>query len=270
MIGIIGGSGFYELLTDARTVEVDTPYGPPSDPIAIGRLGDTEVAFLARHGAGHRHSPARVPYRANLWALASLGVHAVLASSAVGGLSPATPTGSFVVPDQLLDRTRDRPDTYFDDDSGVQHLPFAEPFCPALRGALIIALTDSGEAFAPTGTTVVIGGPRFSTKAESAVWRQSGADIINMTQYPEAALAAELGMGYAALSFVTDADTGHEAEAEAVTAEVVFRRLLDAKPRIVAILERAVHAIPADYAPRTLIDPAASAAVLARPVRPAP
>lgn len=267
-VAVIGGSGLYELLSQRRELVVDTPYGPTSDPLSIGRLRATPVVFLARHGAGHRLSPAKVPYRANIWALASLGVRAIIASSAVGGLSSSTPTGSFVVPDQLLDRTRDRVDTFFDaDDTGVQHLPFADPFCPDVRAALVAALTHLGERFAPAGTTVVIGGPRFSTRAESAVWKMLGADIVNMTQYPEAALAAELGVGYAALSFVTDADTGHSDGDETVTAAAVFQRLTDAKPRISAIIEEAVARIPQDYSPRPLIDPAAIAAVLVRPTR---
>ncbi|MEZ5189017.1 MAG: MTAP family purine nucleoside phosphorylase [Microbacterium sp.] len=160
-VGIIGGSGVYELLDDARTVTIATPYGPTSGPLAIGRLGGADVAFLARHGEGHRLAPHRVPYRANVWALASLGVRAIVASSAVGGLSPSTPTGSFVVPDQLLDRTRDRADTFFDgsyQQPGVQHLGFADPYCPVLRESMIGALKGADEQFSPVGTTVVIPG----------------------------------------------------------------------------------------------------------------
>jgi 5'-methylthioadenosine phosphorylase len=266
-VGILGGSGVYELLDDARAIIVDTPYGPPSSPIAIGRLGGREVAFMARHGEGHRLSPNRVPYRANIWAFASLGVRAIIASSAVGGLSADTPTGSFVVPDQLLDRTRDRDDTYFDGEDarlGVQHLGFADPYCSALRAAMIAALTDAGEQFRPTGTTVVIPGPRFSTRAESAAWRAAGAHIVNMTQYPEAALTAELNIGYASLSFVTDADTGRAPGDEPVSAESVLRLLAEAKPRIAAAIEGTIARIPADYLPAQHIDPAVVSQVLAR------
>lgn len=267
LVAVIGGSGVDDLLDDPRTVTIDTPYGAASGPIAIGRLGRTDVAFLARHGAGHRLAPHRVPYRANLWALASLGVRAVVATSAVGGLSPQTPTGSFVVPDQLLDRTRDRDDTFFDgshEHTGVQHLPFADPFCPSLRAVMIDALTRANERFTATGTTVVIPGPRFSTRAESDSWRAAGAHIVNMTQYPEAALAAELNVGYVNLSFVTDADTGHKGGDEPVTAEAVFRRLTDAKPRIAAVITETIERIPPDYSPPTLIDPEAAAVILAR------
>jgi 5'-methylthioadenosine phosphorylase len=266
-VGIIGGSGVYELLDDARTITIPTPYGATSGPIAIGRMGGTDVAFLARHGGGHRLAPHRVPYRANVWAIASLGVRAIVASSAVGGLSPETPTGSFVVPDQLLDRTRDRADTFFDgsyEQPGVQHLGFADPYCPVLRETMIAALTDADEHFSPVGTTVVIPGPRFSTRAESDAWRAAGAHIVNMTQYPEAALAAELNVGYVSLSFVTDADTGHSVDDEPVTAEAVFRRLTEAKPRIAAAIEATIERIPQDYAPRSLIDQAAVGIVLAR------
>lgn len=262
-IGIIGGSGFYRLLDDATQVEVATPYGSPSSPLAVGLLGDERVAFLARHGTRHTLPPHRVNYRANLWALASVGATAVIGSSAVGSLTPAMPADSFVVPDQLIDRTRDRADTFFEGPE-VQHLGFADPFDPGIRRLLIDALAARAERFSPTGTTVVIPGPRFSTRAESAGWRSLGADIVNMTQYPEAALAAELNLGYASVSFVTDADTGHHEDDEPVTAEVVFRRLADARERITAVIADAVAALPADYVPRALTDPDAVARVLAQ------
>ena len=194
-------------------------------------------------------------------------MRAIVATSAVGGLSPSTPTGSFVVPDQLLDRTRDRADTFFDgsyQQPGVQHLGFADPYCPVLRESMIGALKGADEQFSPVGTTVVIPGPRFSTRAESDAWRAAGAHIVNMTQYPEAALAAELDVGYVSLSFVTDADTGHSVGDEPVTAEAVFRRLTEAKPRIAAAIEGTIQRIPHDYAPRELIDRSAVGMVLAR------
>lgn len=261
-IGIIGGSGLYRLLEHATQIEVATPYGSPSCPVAVGVLGGERVAFLARHGPRHTIPPHRVNYRANLWAIASVGAKAVIGSSAVGSLTPAMPSDSFVVPDQLIDRTRDRADTFFEGPE-VQHLGFADPFDAGIRGLLLDALTARSERFAPTGTTVVIPGPRFSTRAESAGWRSLGADIVNMTQYPEAALAAELNLGYASLSFVTDADTGHHDGDEPVTAEVVFRRLADARERIIGVISDAVAAVPAEYAPRALIDPDAVARVLA-------
>ncbi|MEU1973518.1 S-methyl-5'-thioadenosine phosphorylase [Microbacterium sp. NPDC019599] len=262
-IGVIGGSGLYRLLEDATQVEVGTPYGSPSSPLAVGLLNGERVAFLARHGTGHTIPPQRVNYRANLWALASRGVVAIIGSSAVGSLSPAMPSESFVVPDQLIDRTRDRIDTFYDGPD-VQHLAFADPFDPGIRRLLIDALTSRSERFAPTGTTVVISGPRFSTRAESKGWRSLGADIVNMTQYPEAALAAELNLGYASLSFVTDTDTGHYVGDEPVTADVVFRRLSAARKRITGVIGDAVAAVPTGYAPRDLIDPDAVARVMAR------
>jgi 5'-methylthioadenosine phosphorylase len=265
-IGVIGGSGLYDLISDPRTVEVRTPFGPTSSPITVGVFGGRRVAFLTRHGREHGIPPHRVPYRANLWALASIGVRAVIASSAVGSITPDLPADTFVVPDQLIDRTRGRADTYFDD-ADVQHLGFADPFDPALRAALCDALAARGERYSPVGTTLVIPGPRFSTRAESRGWRMLGADILNMTQYPEAALAAELGIAYASLSFVTDADVGHEPDDEAVTADAVFARLTAARERITAIIAATVASLPVEPAVRPLVDPAASARVLALAVR---
>ncbi|WP_194411033.1 S-methyl-5'-thioinosine phosphorylase [Microbacterium cremeum] len=262
--GVIGGSGLYELLDEPRLVDVATPFGPPSSPVAVGRFGGRTVAFLARHGAGHTIPPHRVPYRANLWALAWLGVRAVIASSAVGSITADLPADTFVVPDQLIDRTHGRPDTFFDG-SDVQHLGFADPFDPVLRAALCGALAARGERFADRGTALVIPGPRFSTRAESQGWRQAGADILNMTMYPEAALAAELGIAYASLSFVTDADVGHAPGDDAVSAELVFRRLTAARDRITGTIADALGRLPGDPQPRTLVDGAATARVLALP-----
>jgi 5'-methylthioadenosine phosphorylase len=264
-IGVIGGSGLYTLLERSRPLEVATPYGSPSSPLSIGALGDVEVAFLPRHGTEHTIAPHRVNHRANLWALASVGVRAVFASSAVGSITPDLPADTFAVPDQLIDRTRGRADTYFDG-AEVQHLAFADPFDPVMRAVLCAALLARGERFASTATTLVIPGPRFSTRAESRGWRLLGADILNMTQYPEAALAAELGLGYASLSFVTDADVGHHPGDEAVTAGAVFARLTAARDRVTGTIADAVGRLPADFRPRQLIDPVAAARVLALPV----
>lgn len=261
-IGIIGGSGLYELLDEQDSIDVPTPYGSPSAAVTIGSFGGTRVAFLPRHGTRHEVPPHRVNYRANVWALASLGVTAMFGSTAVGSLTPDLPADTFVVPDQLIDRTRDRPDTFFDG-PGVQHLAFADPFDSDVRRVLVEALAARSERFAPTGTTVVIAGPRFSTRAESRAWRMQGAEIVNMTQYPEAALAAELNVRYASLSFVTDADTGHNAEDEAVTADAVFRRLAAARERITGVLAAAAAALPEDHAAPVRIDPAAVSRVLA-------
>ena len=263
-IGIIGGSGTYRL-PGARvsgTVTVQTPYGPPSGPLTLAQVAGRAVVFLPRHG--HRHSlpPQKINYRANIWALKSLGVEAVISSSAVGGLRAGYGPKTFVVPDQLIDRTWGRPDTFFDgavtegaEAPGVQHLPAAEPFCPRLRDLLARALSDRQLPHAPAGTVVVINGPRFSTRAESEWYAAAGADIISMTQYPEPVLAAELNMGFANLACVTDSDTGHDGS-EPVTAEAVFARIKNAQPDILAVLEATVAAM-GDYVPTRPMDPTA-------------
>jgi 5'-methylthioadenosine phosphorylase len=276
VVGVIGGSGLYELIDPGTSsvVSVDTPYGAPSSDLVLGCFAGRRVAFLARHGTGHTLAPHAINYRANLWALASVGVSAVLSFSAVGSISPAMPPGTFVVPDQLIDRTNGRDDTFFDGDAApaadaVQHLPFADPYCEQLRRVAVDALTALDESFAPNGTTIVIQGPRFSTRAESSWFRSAGGDIVNMTQYPEAALAAELNLGLINLSFVTDTDAGDPGDAAgdaAVDAAQVFDRMAAAHPRILAAIQAVVAAVPHDYVPRRLIDPAAVARILAQPV----
>jgi 5'-methylthioadenosine phosphorylase len=202
MLGVIGGSGFYTFFdSDVRTVAVDTPYGEPSAAVSVGTIGEREVAFLPRHGARHEFSAHTVPYRANLWALRKLGVRRVLAPCAVGSLNPDYGPGEVVVPDQLVDRTNGRADTYFD--SGAIHVDFADPYCPTLRGA-ITGLPDVVDG----GTMVVIQGPRFSTRAESQWFASAGFSLVNMTGYPEAVLARELEICYAAIALVTDLDAG--------------------------------------------------------------
>ncbi|WP_353807157.1 MTAP family purine nucleoside phosphorylase [Agromyces sp. SYSU T00194] len=265
-IGVIGGSGLYALLDDDATqVEVATPYGAPSGPIAIGELAGRRVAFLSRHGAGHVIPPHRLNFRANVWALASLGVRAIVTSAAVGGLVPEARPGRFALPDQFIDRTWNRPDTFYDGPS-VQHLAAADPFCPELRRHAASALSDLGEDAMTDATTVVIQGPRFSTRAESRMFRAMGAHLVNMTQYPEVVLAAELGVGAVNLSFVTDTDAGDAAgEADAVDPQLVLDRMAAAEPRIRAAITAMVAAVPADYAARQFVDPAAVAAVLALP-----
>jgi 5'-methylthioadenosine phosphorylase len=216
-IAVIGGSGFYTFLDDPHHVEVSTPYGDPSAPIAVGRVGDRSVAFLPRHGADHALPAHRVPYRANLWALRSLGVRQVLAPCAVGGLRPELGPGSFVVPDQLVDRTSGRPQTYFD--SGACHISFADPYCGRLRGHLLAGL--AAESPADGGTIVVVDGPRFSTRAESQWYAAQGWSVINMTGHPEAVLARELALCYATVALVTDYDAGVD-EGGGVTQDDVF------------------------------------------------
>lgn len=201
MLGVIGGSGFYTFFDEgARSVEVETPYGPPSAPITIGPVGDHEVAFLPRHGRRHEFSPHAVPYRANMWALRTLGVRRIFGPCAVGSLTPELGPGATVVPDQLVDRTSGRNDTYFDS-SGV-HVAFADPYCPTLRQAAL------GPGVVDGATMVVVQGPRFSTRAESQWYARQGFALINMTGYPESVLARELEMCYAAIALVTDLDAG--------------------------------------------------------------
>lgn len=219
-LGVIGGSGFYALLEDVEEHPVETPYGAPSDPLAVGTVAGRRVAFLPRHGRDHRFPPHRIPYRANLWALRALGVRQVLAPCAVGGLHPGLGAGTLAVPDQLVDRTSGRPQTYFDD--GAVHVSFADPYCPTGRQAALAAAR--GRAWEPLdgGTMVVIEGPRFSTRAESRSYAAAGWSLVNMTGHPEAVLARELALCYTAIALVTDLDAGVEADA-AVTQEEVFR-----------------------------------------------
>ncbi len=217
MLAVIGGSGFYTFFDGAtRRVGLDTPYGEPSAPITVGSVGGREVAFLPRHGERHEFSAQTVPYRANMWALRSLGVRRVFAPCAVGSLTAELPPGTVVVPDQLVDRTRGRIDTYFE--SGGVHVDFADPYCPQLRTAATgLAGVVGG------GTMVVIQGPRFSTRAESQWFAGAGFRLVNMTGYPEAVLAREMEICYAAIALVTDLDAGVEA-GDGVKAVDVFGR----------------------------------------------
>ncbi|MEJ8285691.1 MULTISPECIES: MTAP family purine nucleoside phosphorylase [Curtobacterium] len=277
-IGVIGGSGLYQLFEEGTAEELDvpTPFGPTSSPISIGMMSGRRVAFLTRHGRAHSVAPHRINHRANVWALRSLGVRAIVSSSAVGGLHPDYAPGTFVVTDQLIDRTFGRADTFFEDD--VQHLSFADPFDPTLRRAAVEAIAALDVPFRPTGTCVVIQGPRFSTRAESVWLRQAGGHTINMTMTPEVPLAAELGIATVNLSFVTDADAGlapteDEAAAAAsgadvddagavVTHALVMERLARANEVIVRAIGQIVAAIPADFTPRELVPTSASASIM--------
>ena len=215
-VGVIGGSGFYSLLDDAAEHLPDTPYGAPSGPITTGTLAGRPVAFLPRHGPDHRFAPHVVPYRANLWALRSFGVRQVLSLSAVGSLRVDRPTGTMVVPDQIVDRTSGRPHTYFGDGAGVGHVSFADPYCPRGRAAAV----GPGTAV-DGGTLVVVNGPRFSSRAESLEFQGHGWSIIGMTAMPEAGLARELALCYTTLALVTDLDAGVEAGSGVTHAEVL-------------------------------------------------
>jgi 5'-methylthioadenosine phosphorylase len=244
-VGVIGGSGFYRFLDDATELIIETPYGSPSSPVSVGTLAGREVAFVARHGPEHEFPPHRVNYRANLWALHSLGVRRVLGPSAVGSLQAHLRPGEFVVCDQLVDRTRGRSDTFFDGPT-VHSIPFADPYCAELRSVAVAAAQQEGIRTHDRGTVVVIQGPRFSTRAESRWFTAEGWDVVNMTQYPEAALARELGICYATIALVTDYDVGLEGVEgiEPVTMERVFAVLADNVDRLRALLARAIPAIP--------------------------
>lgn len=271
-IGVIGGSGLYELFAPgtADEMDVETPFGPTSSPVTVGTMAGKRVAFLTRHGREHSVAPHLINHRANVWALRSLGVRAIVSSSAVGGLHPDYAPGTFVVTDQLIDRTWGRADTFFEDQ--VQHLSFADPFDPVLRRVAVDAVAALDVPFRPTGTCVVIQGPRFSTRAESVWMREAGGHTINMTMTPEVPLAAELGIGTVNLSFVTDADAGlAPSEADAarsteapVTHALVMERLARANEVIVGAIGSIVGSIPDDFTPRELVPAAASATIIAR------
>ena len=235
-IGVIGGTGLYSLLADAEEHAVTTPYGEPSAPLTVGEFGGRRVAFLPRHGEGHRFPPHAINYRANLWALHAAGVRQVLAPCAVGGLRDTVAPGDLVAPDQLVDRTFRRVGSYVE--AGAVHLPFADPYCPRLLGTL--GCVDDLRTGA---TMVVVEGPRFSTRAESRHYAAEGWDLINMTGAPEAALARELRLCYAAVAVVTDMDAGAESGEGVGQAEVfeLFGRSLD---RLRGVLEQVVAAAP--------------------------
>ncbi|MEN2419802.1 S-methyl-5'-thioadenosine phosphorylase [Streptomyces rimosus] len=250
-IGVIGGSGFYSFLDDVTEITVDTPYGAPSDSLFLGEVAGRTVAFLPRHGRRHHLPPHRINYRANLWALRSADVRQVLGPCAVGGLRAEYGPGTLLVPDQLVDRTKAREQTYFDgtplpDGSvpNVVHVPFADPYCPAGRQTVIAAAR--GRAWEPVdgGTLVVVEGPRFSTRAESRWHAAQGWSVVGMTGHPEAVLARELGLCYTSLTLVTDLDAGTEAGQGVSHAEVleVFGRNVG---RLREVLFDAVGALPA-------------------------
>jgi 5'-methylthioadenosine phosphorylase len=241
-VAVIGGSGLYALLEDVEEVTVETPYGPPSDPIAVGVVEGRTVAFLPRHGRDHRLPPHKIPYRANIWALRSLGVRQILAPCAVGGLRPELGPGTFVVPDQLVDRTSGRNQTFHD--VGAVHVSFADPYCPNGRSAALATASEAGVDAVDGGTMVVVEGPRFSTRAESRWFTAQGWSVVNMTGHPEAVLARELALCYSAIALVTDLDAGVDA-GEEVTQEEVFRVFAENTDRMRALVLSAATALPA-------------------------
>ncbi len=225
-VAVIGGSGLYDFdaLTDLKEVKPDTPFGQPSDTITIGTLEGVKVAFLPRHGREHRINPTNIPVRANIFALKVLGVEHVISVSAVGSLKEDVCPLDLVVPDQLIDRTRQRYSTFFDENL-VVHVGFADPFCPNLSNILVEAGRKEGAIVHHGGTYVVMEGPAFSTRAESFMYRSWGASIIGMTALPEAKLAREAEMCYATVACATDYDCWHETEKQ-VTVDMVIANLL--------------------------------------------
>ncbi len=243
-IGIIGGTGLYDIegMTNIEEVELDTPFGKPSDVIVIGKLEGVGIAFLRRHGKGHHIMPTEIPSRANIYALKSLGVERIIAINSAGSFKEEISPGDLLIPDQLIDRTKGRVSTFFGEGI-VVHIPFAEPFCPVLSDAVFDAAVAAGVRVHLTGTYVVMEGPAFSTRAESRLHRSWGADVIGMTALPEARLAREAEICYTIIACVSDYDSWHQ-EREPVTVEVVVETLhrnIDIAKRIIKL---AVTKIP--------------------------
>ncbi|ARF55755.1 S-methyl-5'-thioadenosine phosphorylase [Streptomyces gilvosporeus] len=249
-IGVIGGSGFYSFLDDVTEIMVNTPYGPPSDSLFLGDVAGRRVAFLPRHGRAHHLAPHRINYRANLWALRSVGVRQVLGPCAVGGLRPAFGPGTLLVPDQLVDRTKSRAQSYFDGEPlpdgqvpHIVHVGFADPYCPTGRRVALAAARGRNWEPVDGGTLVVIEGPRFSTRAESQWHAAQGWSVVGMTGHPEAVLARELGLCYASMALVTDLDAGTESGA-GVSHEEVLKVFGENVGRLREVLFDAVAALP--------------------------
>lgn len=242
-LAVIGGSGFYDFLDDAVPVTVETPFGDPSEPLTIGTVAGRRVAFLPRHGRRHQFPAHRIPYRANLWALRSVGVRQILAPCAVGGLQPHLGPGALVIPDQLVDRTNQRIQTFYD--TGAVHVSFADPYCPQGRQAATAAAERAGWPVSSAGTMVVIEGPRFSTRAESQSFSGAGFSVVNMTGHPEAVLARELELCYTTVALVTDLDAGVEA-ASAVKADEVFAFFGKNVGRLRALMTDVLAQLPAE------------------------
>ena len=244
-IGVFGGSGFYSLLEDVREVKVDTPYGAPSDSFFLASVAGRDVAFLPRHGRTHSIPPHRINYRANVWAMRSLGVKAVISPCAAGSLQLHVKPGDFVVCDQFVDRTRTRPHTFYEGPI-VTHLSSAETYDPTLRGLAIDTIRDHGIEVHERGTMVVIEGPRFSTKAESKWFSDAGWEVIGMTGYPEAWLCRELGMAVVNIALITDFDAGVHEGTEAVDARSVIEVFAQNAERIKKVVLDLIGRFPAD------------------------
>jgi len=244
-IGVFGGSGFYSLLDDVREIKVDTPYGPPSDSFFLATVAGRKVAFLPRHGRRHTIPPHRINYRANVWAMRSLGVKAVISPCAAGSLQLHVEPGHFVVTDQFVDRTNGRADTFFDGPI-VSHVSSAEIYDPTLRQLAIDVIREHDITVHEGGTVVVINGPRFSTKSESKWFSDAGWEVINMTQYPEGYLCRELGMAVVNIALITDYDAGVLEGTHAVTAHDVLEVFEKNAERIRKVVLDMIARFPGD------------------------
>ena len=245
-IGIFGGSGFYSLLDGARELKIETPYGEPADAVTVGELAGRAVAFLPRHGRTHRLPPHRINYRANVWAMKSLGVQWLIGPCAAGSLQAAVRPGDFVVCDQFVDRTWGRHDTFYDGPV-TTHISAADPYCPTLRRLAVEAARAVGIPVRDRGTVVVIQGPRFSTRSESRWFKDQGWEVINMTNYPECILARELELCYVNISLITDYDVGVEGDpsVDPVSHGAVLRVFQENNERLRHLLVALIERVPA-------------------------
>ena len=241
-IGVFGGSGFYSLLENARETRVDTPYGAPSSPVMLGEIAGRAVAFLPRHGKDHSLPPHMINYRANVWAMKSLGVQRIIGPNACGSLQSHVRPGDFVICDQFVDRTSGRKDTFYDGPT-TTHVSSADPYCPTMRAVAVEQADALGITAHPAGTVVVIQGPRFSTRAESKWFAAQGWEVINMTQYPECYLARELEICYCNISLITDYDAG-TADVAPVTNDEVVRVFAENNERVKALIHAMIPALP--------------------------
>jgi 5'-methylthioadenosine phosphorylase len=244
MVGVLGGSGLYEMegLIEVQAVSLKTPFGDPSDSYVVGRLEGVKVAFLPRHGKGHRIAPSSLNYRANIYGMKKLGVEWIIGVSAVGSMKESIRPGDMIIPDQLIDRTVARPNTFFSDGI-VGHVSFADPFCPVLSQILYSAGKEAGATVQKNGTYLCMEGPQFSTRAESTLYRSWGVDIIGMTNLPEAKLAREAEICYATMAFATDYDCWHQ-EAGDVSIGDVLRILAQSAKTAKTAIRRAVQMLP--------------------------
>jgi 5'-methylthioadenosine phosphorylase len=247
-VGVFGGSGFYRLLDDVRELDIETPYGRPSDKVAIGSLDGVKVAFLPRHGARHTLPPAAINYRANLWAMKDLGVTRVIGPTAAGSLQARVKPGDFVVCDQFVDRTWGRADTFYAGGPRVAHVSSADAYCPVMSELAVRTGRELGVQIHDRGTVVVIQGPRFASRAESRWYSAQGWEVINMTQYPEAILARELELCYVNIALITDYDVGldEEPDIQPVSVAEVERFFASNNERVRELILRMIPRLPAE------------------------